>query len=124
MARGDNAKNNKRPPVEYLNVDLNQARREELMKFVNEDRDWFDMVEKMCDSGLKIGLSFDSYNECMQASCTQIPDSAGGTTVVLIGRGGNLLQALQALMFKYHIILEGEMVDLDAKNGRGHTDWS
>lgn len=113
-----------RSSVQYLNVDLTKAYRADLLKWLEGAPDLWDCIEKVTDSGLRFGASYDAYNECMQATLTQMSDDTPGSqTVVLVGRGGNLKQAIEALFFKYFVVLDGEMVDLDRKNGRGETDW-
>lgn len=111
--------------VQYLNVDLQKDNRDALLKWLESDIDLFDAIEKAIDTGLKFGASWDAYNECTQAQFTKLPQKAGELTVVLVGRGGDLTQAMQALIFKYQVILQGELLeDTDRKNQRGVTDWS
>lgn len=126
MARGKNsAQSPKKANVEYINIDLRGSHRQDLIKWVETCEPLTDMLEKVANSGLKIGISFDNYNECFQASITQLPGvDDNGPTLVLIGRGGNIVQALQALLFKYFIVLEEELEDSDMRNQRGETDWS
>jgi hypothetical protein len=115
-----------RPYVQYLNVDITtKSQRELFMKWLEVAQDYYDMLEKAIDSGLKFGASWDNYNSCFQAQFTKLPgDNEGGTTMVLVGRGGDLTQAIQALVYKYYIVLEENLEDLDIKNTRGKTDWS
>lgn len=111
--------------VQYLSVDLTKEMRASLIQWVNGNPDLWDLLEKSLDSGLKFGCSFDYYNECFQAQLTQLPkDVKNPVTLVLIGRGGTLVQAFQALLFKYWVVLEQNMEDGDVKNARGVTDWS
>lgn len=110
--------------VEYINIDIAKDMRPALLKWLESNPDVWDMLEKTADSGLKIGLSFDSYNECFQASITKLPERGmQGKTLVLIGRGGNLFQAVQALMYKYWVVLQCELENAEQRNQRGVTDF-
>lgn len=125
MARGKSSpKPSAQRNVEYVNVDLSKERKAELVEWCEKNPQLIDQLEKTLDSGLRLGAAWDSYNECFQASLTQLPErGSDGTTLVLMGRGATVFQALQALMFKYWVILEQELEDSDQRNPRGITDW-
>lgn len=111
--------------VQYLNVDITKEMRGSLTKWLEQQPDLWDLLEKSLDSGLKFGCSYDHYNECFQAQFTQLPkDPKNPITLVLVGRGGNLVQAFQALLFKYWVVLEENLEDGDVRNPRGTVDWS
>lgn len=111
--------------VLYLECDLDKAEKANLIEWVKEQRDYFDFIEKCVDSGLRVSLAFDSYHECFMCSLSKPLTTDGKTkTAVLVGRGGNLLQALQAAMYKHTVMLEGDWEDLGRKNARKETDWS
>ena len=123
MARGK-SRPEKRSPVIYLQCDISsKAHKDKLIAWLEQPLDFVGIIEKLTDSGLKVSCSYDTYNDCFQAAITQVAETEGDQTVVLVGRGGDQTQALQALFFKYYIMLEEKMEDLDSKNGRGHTDW-
>jgi len=110
--------------VTFLQVDLTKAHKAELVKWSEANPDLWNMIEKAVDSGLKFSMSWDDYNQCNQAALTKLPTPGKGVeTMVLIGRGASLLQATQALFFKYHIILQTNLEDGELKNQRGITDW-
>ena len=123
MVRGKKQPEPKRD-VRYLNVDLTKEMKSSLVKWLEEHPNLLEQLEKACDTGLKFGASFDNYNECFQAQFTRIPGfKEEQITLVLVGRGGTLLQAMQALVFKYFAVLNEELEDGEIKNGRGITDW-
>lgn len=114
----------KRPEVVFLSCDLDKQLKKDLLVWVSEPRDYLEMIEKCADSGLKFGASFDHFNECFQASLTQpASDENDNITRILIGRGGNMQQAIQALFFKYAVMLETRLDDMDRQNPRGVSDW-
>lgn len=114
----------KNPNTIYLNVDLTKEMKGSLVKWVEQNPNLLDQLEKALDSTLRFGCSFDTYNECFQASFTKLPPKGTvGTTLVLIGRGGNLLQAIQALVFKYFVVLQEDLEETGVQNPRGVSDW-
>lgn len=125
MARGKSTQSNKPRNLVYLQCDLTKEHKRDLVKWVESGVDLWDMLEKAIDSELRFGCGYDAYNDCTQASLTQITTDKGEQkTVVLVGRGPDLVKAMQSLFFKYHNILQGKMDDGDLKNQRGVTDWS
>lgn len=110
--------------VQYLNVDLTKEMKGSLIKWCEDNPNVLDLLEKALDSGLRFGASFDNYNECWQSQFTKLPPRGeAGQTLVLVGRGGSLFQAIQAVLFKYYVVLQEELEDGDIKNARGVTDW-
>ncbi len=111
----------------FLNCDLDKQLKKDLVAWCaqQENLDVFNLFEKIVDSGIKIGMSYDAFNECMQCSLSK-PITEGGKTktYILVGRGGSLVQAIQAVLFKHFIMLEGTWEDLDRKNTRKETDWA
>ncbi len=111
----------------FLNCDLDKQLKKDLVAWVAQEvaQDFIGMMERAIDSGLKFGAGYDAYNECWQASFSKPVTATGKTTTyILIGRGGNLTQAMQALFFKHYVMLDGSWEDLDRKNARRETDWA
>lgn len=124
MARNTRPAPKGKSDVVFLQCDLDKALKKQLQEWITGEHDYFDMIEKCVDSRLKFGAGFDDYNECFQASLTQVATlENGGITRILVGRGGNLLQAMQSLFFKYHVMLETHLDDLERQNPRGVSDW-
>lgn len=124
MATRKNDKRVSNREVSFLQVDLTKAHKAELAKWAEANPDLWNMIEKAVDSRLKFSMSWDDYNNCNQASLTKLPeDGKNGMTIVLIGRGASLLQATQALFFKYDVVLQKNLEDGDIRNARGVTDW-
>lgn len=124
MSRNTRPAPKKRDDVVFLRCDLDKSLKKQLQDWIVGDHDYFDMIEKAVDSHLRFGAGFDDYNECFQASITEVgtPEN-GGITRILVGRGGNLLQAIQSLFFKYHVVLETRLDDLERQSPRGVSDW-
>lgn len=109
----------------FLQCDLTQETKRELVKWVSEERDYFDLIERTVDSGIKVSLSKDTYNDCFMCSLSRnLVIEGKAATYILVGRGGNLLQALQAVLYKHFIMLDCVWDDLGRKNARKETDWS
>jgi len=125
MAGKSKPKDSVRGKVEYIALDLTKANRADLVKWLESNPDLWDLIEKSCDSGLKFSVSHDDFHDCIQATLTKVPDDrVFGTTTVLIGRGPDMLKAIQALFFKHHIVLQETWDNPELRNPRGVTDWS
>lgn len=125
MARGNKPPKQEKPAVIYLNVDLTPEHKPELIKWAKENPDIFGMIERIADSHIRVGMSYDVYNDCQQCTLTRLPRPGfDEPTLVLVGRSDEMLKAVQAAMFKYFVILQENLEDGDIKNPRGRTDWS
>lgn len=125
MARGQKQPKIAKPAVIYLNVDLTLAHKDELAKWAKENADVFGMLERVIDSTIRVGMAYDSYNDCVQCSLTKLPEpGSDNPTLVLVGRSQDLYKAVQAALFKYFVVLSENLEDGDIKNPRGRTDWS
>lgn len=111
--------------VVYLNVDLTPAYKADIAEWLKSQSDYWGLVEKVIDSGLRFGASFDAYNDCIQCTITKLPpNGTDEPTVVLVGRGPDFIKAFEALMFKFFVVLSSNLEQGDIKNARGVTDWS
>lgn len=111
----------------FLNCDLDKQLKKDLISWVSQEaaQDLVGLIERCIDSGLKFGASIDAYNECWQASLSKsVVEGQKSTTFILIGRGGNLTQAIQAVLFKHFVMLDGTWENLERKNARKETDWA
>lgn len=125
MTTGKKPEKQGKPGVEFLNLDLTKGHREALKKWIEDGIDLWDCIDKSIDSGLKFACGFDAYNDCIMASLTKFPDNnRTGVTQVLVGRGPDLLKAIQALFFKYEVVLQRDFQAAEKVNPRGITDWS
>jgi len=125
MARGNKPPKQDKPSVIYLNVDLTEAHKDELSAWAEKNPDVWSLIEKVVDSGIRIGLSYDVYNDCQQCTFTLLPrPGSDAPTLVLVGRSHEPYKAAYAAMFKYFVILQENLEDGDIKNPRGRTDWS
>jgi len=125
MARGKSAPKQEKPSVIYLNVDLTLEHKQELADWAAKNKDVFGMLERVIDSTIRVGMSYDAYNDCVQCSLTKLPAAGSDDpTLVLVGRSQDLYKAVQAALFKYFVVLQENLEDGDIKNPRGRTDWS
>jgi hypothetical protein len=125
MSRGKKPPAQPKPSVIYLNVDLSVEHKKELAEWADKNQDILPMLERIIDSSIRVGLSYDAYNDCIQCSLTQFPkEGTDDPTLVLVGRSADLYKAIQAAMFKYFVILQENLEDGDLKNPRGRTDWA
>lgn len=111
----------------FLNCDLDKQLKKDLVVWCGQEanQDVFNLFEKIVDAGIKIGLGYDAYNECFQCSLSKpVQEGSKSRTYILVGRGGNLVQAVQACLFKHFVMLDGTWEDLDRKNARKETDWA
>lgn len=112
-------------PIQYIRCDLDTPLKAELSKWASEKKhNWWDYIEQAIDDGLRFGLHHDAYNQCIEARLTLISQSAGVDTLVLQGRGPDVLKAVQSLFFKHFIVLEKNWEDLDRFQPKMAGDWS
>lgn len=128
--KGRMAKSNGKNPqqwseITYLRVELDKKLKSDLEKWLKaQSHDWLAYIEKEIGAGLRFGVHDDTYNRCVEARLTALSQSAGVNTLVLQGRGPDMLSAIQALFFKHYVVLEGDWTELDrdADNSR-YADW-
>lgn len=109
--------------ITYIRCDLDDALKVNLKDWLKGKHDWFGYIEKEVDSGLRFGAHHDSYNSCFEARLTALAKSVGVNTLVLQGRGPDLMSAMQALFFKHYVVLECQWEDLDRENSGRFSTW-
>jgi len=112
-------------PIQYIRAELDTPLKAELAKWAGEKKhDWFSYIEQAIDDGLRFGVHHDAYNNCTEARLTLLSNSIGIDTMVLQGRGPDVLKAIQSLFFKHFILLEKNWEDLDRFEPKTAGDWS
>lgn len=109
--------------IEYLRCDLDDALKANLQSWLKDKHDWLGYIEKEVANGYRFGCMEDKYNQCFEARLTLISQSTGISTLVLQGRGPDLMSSIQSLFFKHYIVLDGQWENLD-RNGNGrYASW-
>jgi hypothetical protein len=100
--------------IEYIRCELDAKLRGDLAEWLKKNKhDWFAYIENAVADGLRFGAHNDEYNKCVEARLTLLSNSVQVNTLVLQGRGPDLMTAIQALFFKHHIVLEKDWTSLD-----------
>jgi len=112
-------------PIDYIRCDLDTTLKGELANWVKAQKhDWFGYIEQAIADGLRFGVHTDVYNNCVEARLTLLSNSIGVDTLVLQGRGPDVLKAIQSLFYKHYIVLEKDWEHLDRFGPKGAGDWS
>jgi len=111
--------------IHYIRCDLDTALKAELSTWVKDKKhDWFAYIEQAILDGLRFGCHTDAYNSCIEARLTLLSQSVGVDTLVLQGRGPDMLKAIQSLFYKHHIVLEKDWTSLDRFEAIKSGDWA
>lgn len=111
--------------ITYIRCELDKNQKAELEKWLKSAKhDWFSYIEQALNDGLRFATHEDNYNRCVEARLTLLSQSIGVNTLVLQGRGPDMLAAIQALFYKHFVVLEKNWEDLDhdRENSR-YSDW-
>ena len=109
--------------ITYIRCELDDALRKDLLIWLKKDHNWLAYIEAEADSGLRFGCHQDGRNNCMEARLTLLSNSIGVSTLVLQGRGPDLLKAIQALFFKHYVVLERNWENLDRPPEFKYETW-
>ncbi len=109
--------------ITYIRCELDKGLKTELTEWLKKKHDWLGYIEKTVDDGLRFGTHRDEYNNCYEARLTALAQSVGVNTLVLQGRGPDVMSAIQALFFKHYIVLEGKWEDSDHDRSNRFSEW-
>lgn len=110
--------------ITYLRVELDKQLKADLVEWLKKKHDWMSYIDTAVQNGLRFGAHEDAYNHCFEARLTALSQSVGINTLVLQGRGPDLLAAIQALFFKHLIVLEQNWEELDRNPSETrYQDW-
>ena len=109
--------------TEYIKCDLDKQLKSDLVEWLKKKHDFWAYIDKEIDSHLRFAAHYDEFNKCYQARLTALSQSADVNTLVLQGRGPDLLAALQALFFKHHVVLGGDWTHLDRDVNTKYSEW-
>lgn len=109
--------------ITYIRCELDKQLKADLAEWLKKKHDWLSYVEKEIGAGLRFAVHQDQYNNCIEARLTAMSQSVDVNTLVLQGRGPDMLAAIQALFFKHYVVLEGDWEELDRDNAGRYQDW-
>jgi len=109
--------------ITYIRCELDNQLKADLSEWLKKKHDWLSYIEKEVGAGLRFGVHHDAYNNCCEARLTAMSQSVGINTLVLQGRGPDIMAAIQALFFKHYIVLEGVWEELDRDNQGRYSTW-
>lgn len=123
MAKEPSKDTSKWSEISYIRCELDDTLKTNLKEWLKQEHDFLGYIEKEIDSGLRFGCHEDKYNGCYEARLTALSQSIGINTLVLQGRGPDMLSAIQALFFKHYIVLNGQWEDLDRDRTGRFSTW-
>jgi len=123
MAKSDKPQTRQWSEISYLRCELDKQLKTDLAAWVKQKHDWLAYIEREVGSELRFSIHQDKYNNCIEARLTLLAQSTGVNTLVLQGRGPDLLAAVQALFFKHYVVLERNWEDLDRPKADRYSDW-
>jgi len=109
--------------ITYIRCELDDTLKANLTEWLKKKHDWLAYIEAETNSGLRFGCHEDKFNSCVEARLTLLSQSIQQNTLVLQGRGPDLLKAIQALFFKHYIVLERDWEDLERKPEFKFDTW-
>lgn len=111
--------------ITYIRCELDKQQKVELEKWLKSAKhDWFAYIESAINSNLRFACHEDNYNRCVEARLTLLSQSVGINTLVLQGRGPDMISAVQALFYKHLIVLDQNWEDLDHdRETSRYADW-
>jgi len=119
----DNDRRSSWSNIQYIRCELDTKLKGNLKKWLDQTHDWLGYIEAAAIDGLRFGAHEDAYNKCIEARLTLLSQSTGVDTLVLQGRGPDLLTAIQALFYKHLIVLEKDWENLDRAPEYKFTEW-
>lgn len=105
MATKKPTKNKKSP---WVDISLSKAESEKMKALYSEGSRLWDDLERLLDSGYKVTLTADSYNDCM--ACYLIPkgDEHINADLILTARGSDWTKALRGALFRHFVLFQGD----------------
>lgn len=126
MAKNDQPRSkdpSKWSEITYIRCELDNQLKKDLQAWLKEKHDWLGYIEQAVGAGYRFGTHHDAFNDCVEARLTLMSNSIGINTLVLQGRGPDLLTAIQSLFFKHFIVLEQRWEDLDRDKRGKYSEW-
>ncbi len=109
--------------ITYLRCELDKQLKSDLQTWIKQKHDWLAYIAREVDSELRFSIHQDKYNSCVEARLTLLAQSTGVNTLVLQGRGPDVMAAIQSLFFKHYVVLERNWEDLDRPKDGRYSDW-
>lgn len=101
-------KGRKQPKVEWVDMSLSKAEGDTMRKVYDDGEKVYADIERILDSGYKLTLSADEYNDCM--ACYIIPkgDDHVNAGAILTARGSDVWKAIRGALFRHYHLFNGD----------------
>jgi len=109
--------------ITYLRCELDKQLKADLQEWLKKKHDWLTYIEQSVGAGLRFQVLEDEFHKCFEARLTAMSNSVGVNTLVLQGRGPDMLSSIQALFFKHFVVLEQNWEELDRPDSSRYTEW-
>lgn len=74
------------------------------------EKDWDTLAVAIVQSGWKTSFSWDDYNDCFIASCTQRDDGVANYNVCVTSRSENMFEALMLNIYKITVMFKEKAI--------------
>lgn len=103
----------------YINIRLTEAQVETYRVWAASEgpATWWNLFTELVDSGAKIGLVYDSENECYIASLTGRLLPEFDSRYCMTARGGTLEETVSLLVWKHFVLAQGNYNDYRPRTG-------
>lgn len=94
--------------VKWVDISLSVAESKAMKEAYAQGDKLSDDLERIIDSGYKITLSADTYNECF--ACYIIPKDEKNPNfgMILTARGSDIWKAARGALFRHYVLFQGD----------------
>lgn len=94
--------------VAWIDINLTKEQSLAMKKLYSEEGRLADDTERLLDSGYKISLSQDKYNDCF--ACYIIPHDPGSVNLgkILTVRAFNMWNAIRGALYRHFVLFAGD----------------
>jgi len=98
----------KKSTVQWVDISLSVAESKAMKDMYADGQKLSDDLEKLIDSGYKVTLSADTYNDAF--ACFIIPkdESNANFGMILTARGSDIWKAARGALFRHYVLFQGD----------------
>jgi hypothetical protein len=94
--------------AQFVQLELTEEQSKELKATIVTGDGILEQMEKMIDDGYKFTIKYDSYGDCIGAWCQPTDEGSANSGYILTGRGTSASKAVKQLLYKHHVLLQGD----------------
>jgi hypothetical protein len=98
----------KKSTVNWVDISLSKAESDKMKALYSDGEKLWGDLERTLDSGYKITLSADDYNDCL--ACYLVPKSEESVNfgAILTARGSDWIKALRGALYRHLVLFQGD----------------